>query len=100
MDRTSPEFLATMVAAEIAHAHRLDIDEALLDALSARIEAALRRIASHERDACIAVCLERRAMWESTEGRSTISEPLRAEARARCNEAAVIADALRAGPTS
>jgi hypothetical protein len=33
-------------------------------------------------------------MWESTESRSTISEPLRQESRFRANEAAVIADAL------
>jgi len=48
-----------------------------------------------EREACVAVCLERQAMWESTEARSTITEPLRAESRARCNEAQVIADAIR-----
>ena len=76
---------------------RLDIDEALLDALAARIETALRRMARLEREACVAVCVERHAMWESTEARSTISEPLRQEARARCNEALVIADALRGG---
>jgi hypothetical protein len=95
MDRTSPEVLAAVVAAEIAETHHLDIDDSLLDSLTSRIEAALRRMARLERDACVAVCIERQAMWESTEARSTISEPLRQEARARCNEAAVIADALR-----
>jgi len=95
MDRTSPEVLAAVVAAEIAEAHHLDIDDARLDALAARTEAALRRMARLEREACVAVCLERQAMWESTEARSTITEPLRAESRARCNEAQVIADAIR-----
>jgi len=51
-------------------------------------------MARQERDACIALCRQRHAMWESTEGRSTISEPLRQESRSRANEAAVIADAL------
>lgn len=100
MDRTSPEVLAAVVAAEIAEAHHLDIDDTVLDSLAARIEAALRRMARLERDACVAVCLERQAMWESTEARSTISEPLRQESRARCNEAAVIADAIRTGAVS
>jgi len=97
MDRTSPEVLAAVVAAEIAEAHHLDIDDTNLDSLAARIEAALRRMARAEREACAAVCLERVAMWESTEARSTIAEPLRAESRARCNEAQVIADAIRNG---
>ena len=97
MDRLSPEVIATVVAAELAQAHPAEIDDALRDQLAARIETALRRIARLEREACVAQCLERQAMWEATEARSTITAPLRQEARARCNEAAVIADALRAG---
>jgi hypothetical protein len=96
MERLSPEVLAAVVAAELAQAHPDEIDDALRDELAARIETALRRIARLEREACVVQCLERQAMWESTEARSTISAPLRQEARARCNEAAVIADLLRA----
>jgi predicted transcriptional regulator len=95
MEGLSPEVLATLVAAELAEAHRPVIDDAVRDELARRIETALRRVAREERAACVAVCGARQAMWEATENRSTIAEPLRAEARARSNEAAVIADALR-----
>ena len=97
MDRPSPEVLAAVVAAEIIEAHP-DISNALREPVADRIEAALRRIARQEREACVALCLERQAMWEATEARSTIAAGLRAEARSRCNEAAVIADALRGAP--
>ncbi len=96
MEPLSPEVMAAVVAAELAQAYPEAINDALYDQLAARIEAALRRIARLEREACVAQCLERQAMWEATEARSTIPAPLRQEARARCNEAAVIADALRA----
>jgi len=94
MGPLSPEVLATVVAAEVAEAYQPAITEAIRDDLAARIETVLRRMARQERDACIALCRQRHAMWESTEGRSTISEPLRQESRSRANEAAVIADAL------
>ena len=94
MEPLSPEVLATVVAAEVAEAHQPAVTEAMRDDLAARIETVLRRMARQERDACIALCRQRHAMWESTEGRSTISEPLRQESRSRANEAAVIADAL------
>jgi hypothetical protein len=97
MDRPSPEVLAAVVAAEIIEAYSPGISNALREPLAERIEAALRRVARQEREACIALCLERQAMWEATEARSTIAAGLRVEARSRCNEAAVIADALRAG---
>src|SRR5688572_10886627 len=97
MEHFSPEVLAMVIAGEFAQAHPDEVDDAIRDELAARIVAALRRMARLEREACVAQCLERQAMWESTEARSTTSEPLRQEARARCNEAAVIADALRAG---
>ena len=95
MEGLDPEVLATLVAAELAEAHRPVIDDVVRDELARRIETALRRIAREERAACAAVCAARQAMWEATENRSTIAAPLRAEARARSNEAAVIADALR-----
>jgi hypothetical protein len=95
MEALSPEVLATLVAAELAEAHRPFIGDAVRDELAQRIETALRRVARDERAACVGVCVARQAMWEATENRSTIAAPLRAEARARGNEAAVIADALR-----
>ena len=68
-----PEVLAAVVAAEIIEAHSPDISNALREPLADRIEAALRRIARQEREACVALCLERQAMWEATEARSTIA---------------------------
>jgi hypothetical protein len=94
MESLSPEVLATLVAAEFAEAHRLG--DAGREQLAARIETALRRAAREEREACVAVCMQRHAMWEATENRATFAEPLRGEARMRANEAVVIADALRA----
>jgi hypothetical protein len=96
MEPLSIEVLATVVAAELATAHP-EIDDALRDAIAARIEVGMQRLVRQERDACAALCEERQAMWEATEARSTIAEPLRHEARARSNEALVIADAIRAG---
>jgi hypothetical protein len=99
MEQLSIEVLAAVVAGELAAAHS-GIDDALRDEIAARVEASMRRLARQERDACAALCLQRQAMWEATEARSTIAEPLRHEARARANEAQVIADALREGPRS
>jgi hypothetical protein len=96
MESYSPEVVATLVAAEFAEAHGPLVPDTLRDELATRIETALRRVTREEREACIAVCTQRHAMWEATENRATISEPLRSEARMRANEAAVIADALRA----
>ena len=96
MENLSIEVLATVVATELAAAHP-QVDDALRDAIAARIETGMRRLARQERDACVTFCLERVAMWETTEARSTIATPLRQEARARSNEAQVIGDAIRAG---
>jgi hypothetical protein len=93
MERMPIEVLATVVATELAAAHP-EIDDALRDIIATRIETGMNRLARQERDACVALCLERQAMWEATEARSTIAEPLRHEARARSNEAQAIADAL------
>jgi hypothetical protein len=96
MEHLSIEVLATVVATELAAAHT-EIDDALRDAIAASVETGMRRLARQERDACAALCQERQAMWEATEARATIAPPLRHEARARSNEAQVIADAIRAG---
>jgi hypothetical protein len=96
MDRLSLEELADDFASDFAAAHHQITDE-LREELQEAVLVAVRRVARNERELCIAACLQRQAMWEKTEARSTISEPLRLEARARCNEAAVIADAMRVG---
>jgi hypothetical protein len=101
MEQLSIEVLAAVVASELATAHAaVEGDDALRDAIVARVEAGMRRLARQERDACAALCLQRQAMWEATEARSTIAAPLRHEARARANEAQVIADAIREGAVS
>jgi hypothetical protein len=105
MEHLSIEVLSAVVASELAiqfaSAHpAIEPDDALRDAIAARVETAMRRLARQERDACAGLCLQRHAMWEATEARSTIAAPLRHEARARANEAQVIADAIREGVAS
>jgi hypothetical protein len=64
--------------------------------LAVRIETALRAVLGEEREACAALCEARRALWQATEEKPGSPASLRAEARARANEAAVLADAIRA----
>ena len=56
----------------------------------------LRTTARQERLACIGECERRRTLWAETEDRSSTPPSLRTEARFCGNEAAVLADALRA----
>jgi hypothetical protein len=98
MDRFSLEDLADDFSSEFLAAHS-EIPKHKHEDIQYLVLAAARRAAQNERQACLAACEERQAMWEATEARSTIAEPLRTEARARSNEAAAIADAIRsAGP--
>ena len=60
------------------------------------METALRTAVRQERLACVAECERRRTLWAETEDRSSTPPSLRTEARFRANEAAVLADALRA----
>jgi hypothetical protein len=94
MDRLSLEDLASDFSSEFLAAHS-EIPKEKRDDLQRMLLGAARRAVQNERQACLAVCEKRQAMWEATEARSTIAEPLRTEARARSNEAAVIADAIR-----
>ncbi len=94
MKRPSPEVLATIVAEAFGDAHGAAVSAAMREELAARVERALREALAADREAAAALCLERQALWMATEARST-PDPLRAEARARANEAAYLADALR-----
>ena len=70
------------------------------EALAHRLETALRTVVREERLACAAECDRRRALWTGTEERAGTPPSLRAEARFRASEAAVLGDALRARSTS
>lgn len=96
MQSLSPEVLATLVAAEFVEAHPGSINDVQRDQLIQRIEITLRRAMRQEREACAALCSRRHTLWESTESRADAPEILRQEARFRANEAAYLADALRA----
>jgi hypothetical protein len=87
--------LARMIAADTARAHR-GLGAAATEDLAHRLETALRTALQHERRACVAECERRRNLWTETEEKPGTPPSLRAEARFRGNEAAVLADALRA----
>lgn len=95
MEHLSPEVLATIVAEAFGDAHGAVVDARMREELAARVEGALREALVAGRKAAAAICLERQALWTATEAQPSTPEPLRAEARARANEAAYLADALR-----
>jgi hypothetical protein len=95
MEELSASELARLIAEDFAQAEaKLTLNARR--ALANRIETGLRTVARHERLACIEFCERRRALWTTTEDRPDTPPSLRAEARTRGNEAAVIADALKA----
>lgn len=98
MDHLSPEVLATVVAETFGDAYGAVVTTAMREDLAGRVERALRDIVVADRKAAAAVCMERQALWVATEARPTTTEPLRAEARGRANEAAYLADAIQALP--
>ena len=87
--------LARMIAADVLRAHP-SVGSAAAEAITHRLETALRTAVRQERLACVAECERRRDLWTGTEERPGTPPSLRAEARFRANEAAVLADALRA----
>jgi hypothetical protein len=93
MDSFDPEVAAAVLAAELEEMGTGG-DPAVRDPRVARIEAALRRAMRAGREACVALCLRRQALWERTESNLETSELLRAEARYRGNEAAYLADTI------
>lgn len=96
MNTLSSGALARLVAEDFRRAHPGPLDAAAVQDLAVRIELAVRSAVRDERDACAAECARRQQLWTATEERSETPAALRAEARARANEAAVLADALRA----
>ena len=88
--------LARMIATDVVRARpTVGAEE-----LAHRLETALRSTVRQERLACVAECERRRTLWTETEERPATPPSLRAEARFRANEAAVLADALRSRATS
>lgn len=95
MEHFSPEVLATVVAEKFGDSYGAVITPQMREDLAARVERALREALAADRQAAAAICLERQALWVATEARPATTEPLRVEARARANEAAYLADAIR-----
>lgn len=93
------ETIAAFVASDFLKAHPSLDSQTLRGDLALRIETALRAAIEEEREECARVCDLRTALWTSTEGKARIPEQVRRDALARSNEAAYLADAIRArGP--
>jgi len=99
MEELSPSALARMIAADLVRAHP-GLSAGGAEDLAHRLETALRTAVRQERLACVGECERRRSLWTETEERPSTPPSLRAEARFRANEAAVLADALRTRLTS
>lgn len=95
MEELSLASVALMTARDVLRAHPV-LGAAGAEDLAHRIETALRTAVRQERLGCIDECEGRRTLWSETEERAGTPPSLRAEARFRGNEAAVLADALRA----
>jgi hypothetical protein len=98
MEDLSPEVLATLVAEKFGDAHAGVFNPVMREDLASRVERALHEAIAADRRAAAALCLERQALWVTTEARPTSPEHLRAEARSRANEAAYLADAIQSLP--
>jgi hypothetical protein len=96
MDDLSPVALARFVSDDLGRAHAPGFTEEIRRELAIGIETALRTAIRIERSACVAECARRHDLWSSYEDRDEVPAALRGEARARANEAAHLADALRA----
>jgi hypothetical protein len=94
--KPSPATVAAFVAGDFFKANPSLDAHALQDELVNRIETALRGAVREEREACAVLCDARRTLWTSTEEKGSTPQELRREARARSNEAAYLADAIRA----
>lgn len=98
MEELSLAAVAAMTARDVLRAHP-GLGASGAEDLAHRLETALRTAVRQERLACVAECERRKALWTATEERSATPPSLRTEARFRANEAAVLADALRARGT-
>ena len=90
--------LGRIVAADFVRTHRLAAS--LRDELAHVIQTALHTAMRYEREAHVELCAQRRELWERTADRSGTPAGLAAEARARANEAAYLADAIGASAIS
>lgn len=95
MEAFSPEVLATMVAERFGDVHAGAVTAPMREDLTRQLERALRDAVLAARRGAAELCQQRQALWTATEAQATTSELLRAEARARANEAAYLADALQ-----
>jgi hypothetical protein len=95
MDHPPVEVTATLLAERFGDAYGGLVTPGMRQDLARRLEIALREAMQAGCEASARLCLERQALWEATEARSTTTEPMRAEARHRSNEAAYLADAIR-----
>jgi len=95
MEEPSLTSIAAMTARDVLRAHP-GLGDAGAEDLAHRIDTALRTAVRQERLACVVECERRRTLWAETEDRSSTPPSLRTEARSRGNEAAVLADTLRA----
>jgi hypothetical protein len=98
MEDLTPEVLATLVAEKFGDSYGDAINARMREDLAGRVERALREAVVADREAAAALCRERQALWVATEARPSSTEPLRAEARSRANEAAYLADAIQSLP--
>lgn len=96
MNALSPEAVARFAADDFRRAHPAAITAEMALELAVRIETALRAAILEERSACVAECTRRYELWAAYGERTGVPPQLEAEARARANEAALLADALRA----
>jgi hypothetical protein len=95
MDELSVPLLARMISTDFARVSGSALSEEALRDLTVRIETGIRAALHHQRDVLVAQCEERCELWTRTEQREGVPGSLRAEARARANEAAYLRDALR-----
>ena len=98
MGDVSIEVLATVVTEQFGDAHGGVVTERMREDLVQRLERALRDAMLAARRGAADLCRERQALWTATEARPTTSEPLRAEARARANEAVYLSEAIESLP--
>ena len=95
MDELSVPLLSQMISTDFARASGRALSDEALGDLAVRIETGIRTALHHQRDALVAQCEARHELWTRTEQREGVPGSLRAEARARANEAAYLRDALR-----
>jgi hypothetical protein len=90
------ETVAAFAASDFLKGHPGLDSQALRGELALRIETALRAAVEEEREECARLCDAHSALWTPTKGKAALPEQVRRDALARSNEAASLADAIRA----